>query len=293
VGSQSLGVLIESCLMHNFPEDKGVSIGERSLGIVVRDCVIWDVDSGVSVKDSSEASIVNCTIVDSGYGFRFYEKISGQGGGHAETWNNIIWNNDTSVQLDDLSSIHVEWSDVEGGYAGQENVDVDPGFRDTSRTDYRLVSTSSLRGLGRDGEDLGARYPVGSSLVDTDGDRLPDPWELQHDLDFNDSADGETDPDGDGLDNLAEYWAGTLPQDGSSRLGLTVGWAADSMVELGFEGVAGRLYAVEFNEDLGSSEWITLANPPPFETDDHFGVSVPPDSGERQRWYRVRLIRHP
>jgi hypothetical protein len=55
--------------------------------------------------------------------------------------------------------------------------------------------------------------------IDTDGDGLPDDWEMDNDLDPNDDtgdngADG--DPDGDGYDNLEEYDGGSDPLDEDS-----------------------------------------------------------------------------
>ena len=52
---------------------------------------------------------------------------------------------------------------------------------------------------------------------DSDGDGLPDPWEIQTGLDPNDNGSGnpangaEGDPDGDGLSNLFEFWSGADP----------------------------------------------------------------------------------
>ena len=53
-----------------------------------------------------------------------------------------------------------------------------------------------------------------NSAVDSDGDGIPDWWEIAHGLDPTDSSDRNGaygDPDGDGLDNWAEYCAGTDP----------------------------------------------------------------------------------
>src|SRR6185295_12691398 len=50
LGSGSLGVLVEDCLMYDFPNDKGVSIGESSFNIVIRNCLMYGNDSGVAVK---------------------------------------------------------------------------------------------------------------------------------------------------------------------------------------------------------------------------------------------------
>ncbi len=111
------------------------------------------------------------------------------------------------------------WLGVDG------NTGVEPGFLSWGPTlvpstwDLRLGPSSPLRdagvGLDLDGSpaDIGAFggpavHP--DHLVDTDADGLYDSWELRFGLDpFADSTSG--DPDGDGLDNLAEADAGTWP----------------------------------------------------------------------------------
>ena len=50
-----------------------------------------------------------------------------------------------------------------------------------------------------------------STFVDSDGDGMPDDWELDNGLNPNDSDDAAFDPDGDGLSNLQEYLNGTDP----------------------------------------------------------------------------------
>ena len=49
------------------------------------------------------------------------------------------------------------------------------------------------------------------NLADTDGDGIPDGWEIRHGLDPLAAADGAWDRDGDGYTNLQEYWAATDP----------------------------------------------------------------------------------
>ena len=53
--------------------------------------------------------------------------------------------------------------------------------------------------------------PVGPLFVDTDGDGIPDAWELANGLNPNSAADSALDTDGDGLSNFNEYIGGTNP----------------------------------------------------------------------------------
>lgn len=54
--------------------------------------------------------------------------------------------------------------------------------------------------------------PVDPATLDTDGDTLPDQWEVENGLDLNDGADGQDDPDFDQLKNVEEFRFGTNPQ---------------------------------------------------------------------------------
>jgi pectate lyase len=62
-------------------------------------------------------------------------------------------------------------------------------------------------------DDVGGypRYKTGDVPVDTDGDGMPDEWELKYGLDPKDPSDGAKDSDGDGYTNLEEYLNGTDP----------------------------------------------------------------------------------
>lgn len=68
------------------------------------------------------------------------------------------------------------------------------------------------------------------SVSDTDGDGMPNFWEVQYGLNPNSNADKFTDLDSDGLNNFAEYTAGTIPNDNDSD---------DDLLLDGAEGPAG------------------------------------------------------
>src|SRR5207248_8819027 len=55
-------------------------------------------------------------------------------------------------------------------------------------------------------------------LADSDGDHIPDYWELAYGLSITNAADAAGDLDGDGMSNLQEYLAGTDPTNALSYL---------------------------------------------------------------------------
>ncbi|UCE39177.1 MAG: PKD domain-containing protein, partial [Thermoplasmata archaeon] len=64
--------------------------------------------------------------------------------------------------------------------------------------------------------DYGVDYATIEVLIDSDGDGMPDSWEIQYGLDPYDPTGengAEGDPDGDDLYNIYEFWADTIPID--------------------------------------------------------------------------------
>jgi hypothetical protein len=171
LGSDTKPMLVDSCFMYDFPNDKGVSIGETTYDIEIRNCLMTRCDSGVAVKDLCTTMIHDCTFVDNDYGFRSYNKAnpaSPTGGGLVtDSYNNIIANsriaalevlNNGVVIADHTDFFSTEWP-------GEGNFDADPLFLDPAQGDFRLAANSPCIGTGRDGATLGCKYPVGAPMA--------------------------------------------------------------------------------------------------------------------------------
>ncbi len=134
---------------------------------------------------------------------------------------------------------------------------------------------------------------------DSDGDGLPDDWENFHFASLIHSA--TNDGDGDGLNNLAEYRAGTSPASSSDALRLHSIAQTGHLAELHFAHAPGRQYSVRWSDDL--LNWQTVTNPAFFyssawlaKTGTNLVYPSPAYAGWRdtnapgqQRFYRVEL----
>ena len=102
------------------------------------------------------------------------------------------------------------------------------------------------------------------TTADTDGDGLPDWWELAHGTNPL-VRDADDDPDGDGFTNLQEYLAGTDPQNRQDalRLTATIGFTNNTpAVTLGFFAVSNRAYTIFSSQSLSSPLWSPLITLP-------------------------------
>jgi hypothetical protein len=171
VGNAELGgsrdVIIEDCLMYNFPFDKGVSVGDtgESTGTVVRNCLIYNCLSGIQAKDQCVVTVYNCTIANNSWGFTNYNKANPaatNGGGQTIAWNNILWDNRITISMWDNGTLTAWYNDLGNtNWPGEGNINVNPLFLDAAARDYRLSPNSPCIGAGSNGVTMGVTFPVG------------------------------------------------------------------------------------------------------------------------------------
>ncbi len=168
-----------------------------------------------------------------------------------------------------------------------------PGGADGSGLSYQRRSAS---GAGSDPSQWVAATPspgagIPTVNLDTDGDSMPDTWEVRYSLDPNNPADAALDADGDGLANASEYAAGTDPRDAASSLRITtIARSGDGPVEIRFQAVAGKSYQVEARTAAEAGIWTVIQTVPAGPQSGEAQVEIPVDAADDQRFYRIRLL---
>jgi hypothetical protein len=149
------------------------------------------------------------------------------------------------------------------------------------------VFLRALHDTGRAG--IGNTFAV-EPLADTDGDGLPDNWELRYFGSLDDARGGASqDPDGDGLTNLQEFRAGTDPMNGGSSVRITSVSVAGDQVRMTFSSIAGKHYRVERTDSLAGALWLVVAENI-VATGTEVEVVGRAESGQRVGFYRVRVL---
>jgi parallel beta-helix repeat protein len=247
MSSEDDGIDMDRCspiILGNFirsSADKGISVGKGSDPRIANNVVVANA-TGIAVMDGANPLLINNTIVGNAIGLECYEKTSGQGGGMGSVANCILWENDTEILLDALSSPTVSYSLVRGDpvWAGKGNINADPLFLDAGNLDFHLTKLSPCIDAGDQqdappddfdgnarprgsGFDMGAHESPYWVFVDTDADEMADGWEEHY---FSSLAQGaEDDFDQDGMNDLAEYDAGADPTSSDTDAdGLPDGW---------------------------------------------------------------------
>jgi hypothetical protein len=134
----------------------------------------------------------------------------------------------------------------------------------------------------------------GSGTGDSDGDGMPDSWELANGLKPNDPSDASADPDHDGLTNLQEYVAGTDPQSAKNVLKFnSVTIATDGTAALRFTAIEGKSYTVQYRDALAGSDWSKLRDIDAQSSRREEEITDVAPRSSPQRFYRVVTPRIP
>jgi hypothetical protein len=150
-----------------------------------------------------------------------------------------------------------------------------------------------------DGSSSVVRFPVqatpGRSNVgehlDTDGDGMPDWWELSHSLNPSDPADAFLDLDNNGMKNLDEYLAGTDPANPDSILRLQLWIQEDGSIGLRFLAVAGQSYVIESGEPVAGDPWEPVTQIAPDAINRIVDQLLPNVDAPPTRYFRLRTFR--
>jgi len=92
--------------------------------------------------------------------------------------------------------------------------------------------------------------------VDSDGDGLPDAWEIANGLNPNDPNDADRDADSDGISNRNEYVAGTYAFDANDGFRLALVGQTNGNSTLEFFAASGRTYTIQSSPDL--QQWTPV-----------------------------------
>jgi parallel beta-helix repeat protein len=98
---------------------------------------------GAFYLDNSDIILINNTVAGNqagDFGGAIYAEIS-----HPVIVNSILYFNQdsagTEIYLDNFSSVTASYSDIEGSWEGEGNLDIDPLFRDYQNGDFHLMSS--------------------------------------------------------------------------------------------------------------------------------------------------------
>ena len=126
-------------------------------------------------------------------------------------------------------------------------------------------------------------------LADTDGDGIPDEWELTHNFDPADPVDAAQDRDNDGVSNLDEYFAGTDPLDMETILNITFVTVQGSprTASVSFVAQAAKTYTVLRRDSVDHDAWIPVADVPATPQRRFVTVRDPTPLTPEQGFYRL------
>jgi hypothetical protein len=156
IGRGSRNVLLEDNIISDFV-DKGISVGEGA-ELTARNNVISGCAMGIGVKDRALARVTRTTFYGNDYAARCYEKVAGQGGGHAELEDCIIADCKIApYMIADNSSISFTRTLCDQQLLpGENNLQGTPDFEDVAGGLFNCTGITMADGTTRECGMLGA-----------------------------------------------------------------------------------------------------------------------------------------
>ncbi len=125
----------------------------------------------------------------------------------------------------------------------------------------------------------------GVGALDSDGGGVPDYWERQYGLNPDSASDDTADPDGDGMDNRAEFITGGNPLVADPFIA-TPAQQVDGQLKLQYRTRAGRTYILQYRAALDSGDWSEVTRTTATNDDDAAFFTVDPGS-DTQGFFRI------
>ena len=227
---------VDNCI---FTGNASFSISGYRTRTTVTNCVVTRNGGNAPLRcgDGGRLTVTNCTFADNVGSLagllRTWRSDPAYPAAYADIRNCVAWNNTledgtpSSIVITDDTTVTVSYSDIEGGYPGGGNIDVDPVFVGTGDHPYSLQEVSPCIDAGtaegapdedilgttrplNDGFDMGA-YEVLST--DMDGDGILCCKEGPGDMDGDGIVNSlDDDVDGDGILDTDE-WRGEASWD--------------------------------------------------------------------------------
>jgi predicted outer membrane repeat protein len=221
VNLQSSSPTFSKCIFKSNRSVNGGAIYAENSQALFSNCIVYEnaaVEKGGAIYcKNSDITVVNCTISKN--------TSSHEGGGiYCENSsplisNTIIWGNSPSQIMTQNGTPFIVYSDIEGGYEGYNNLDLNPNLtqgmylcQDSPCIDFCYLGEQNdidreMRPV--DAPDKGysgtRTYDIGADeFIDSDNDGLPDSWQSLY-------GSALLDLDNDDLNNLEEYQNSTNP----------------------------------------------------------------------------------
>ena len=135
----------------------GINLSNGSNQLILNNIILRNTATsggGISCLTAQSPNLLNNTIssnlATNGQGGAIYS-----GGSSIDVENSVLWKNTNTSGSEIYGNASVHYCDIEGGFSGIGNIDLDPLFRDTLNNDFHLMSTDCGNGLNSPCIDAG------------------------------------------------------------------------------------------------------------------------------------------